>query len=134
LKSSKSPLEFEKGLSGFTSISTELKEYAMGIRKSFSVPVDFLSGTLFERKVWKVLQEIPYGQCNSYQWVAIKLGNPGAVRAIGNAVGKNPVPILIPCHRVIRKDGTLGGFSSGLHIKRALLEIEGCYKNIKEPK
>jgi len=91
-----------------------------------------LWGTPFERDVWRALQTIPYGQCVSYQWVAIQIGRPMATRAVGNAVGNNPIPIIIPCHRVIRKDGSLGGFSSGLSIKRALLKIEGCDKEIAE--
>lgn len=123
-------LSFNRGLQEFSSTLKALERYDMGLLKTFSVPLDLVTGTLFQRRVWHALQEIPYGKCVSYQWVAIRAGNPRAVRAVGNAVGKNPVPILIPCHRVIRKDGTLGGFSSGLHIKKALLEIEGCYENI----
>lgn len=106
--------------------ATELSEYVRGERKSFTLKVDFLSGTLFERKVWSILQTIPYGKCVSYQWVGKMLGKQTASRAIGNAIGKNPVPILVPCHRVIRKDGTLGGFSSGIPTKKILLSIEGC--------
>ncbi len=126
------PHELSEGLLRDLSILNALKDYAAGKRPSLSFPLDLLWGTPFERDVWKALQTIPYGQCVSYQWVAIQIGRPRATRAVGNAVGNNPIPILIPCHRVIRKDGSLGGFSSGLPIKRALLKIEGCDKEIKE--
>ena len=120
------PVTLRQGLGSYGSLLFSLKEYAEGWRSTFDTPLDFLTGTLFQRRVWSVLLEIPYGTCVSYQWVAQRTGNSNAFRAAGNAIGKNPIPILVPCHRVVRKDGNLGGFSSGLSIKKALLEIENC--------
>lgn len=85
-----------------------------------------LQGTPFQLSVWEALTEIPYGKTASYQDIAEKIGKPDAVRAVGTAIGKNPVPILVPCHRIIRKDGTLGEFSlGGSEIKKQLLAAEG---------
>jgi methylated-DNA-[protein]-cysteine S-methyltransferase len=71
-----------------------------------------------------MLKEVPYGETRTYKWVAEKVGNPHAFRATGNALGKNPIPIIFPCHRIIESDGSIGGYSSGIEIKRRLLEIE----------
>lgn len=101
----------------------ELTEYFAGQRTNFSVPVQ-PSGTAFQRQVWEALNQIPYGQSVSYKDIAVKLKNPAAVRAIGQANGANPVPIIIPCHRVVTASGALGGFSGGLERKRQLLKIE----------
>ncbi len=79
----------------------------------------------FRVKVWKVLQRIPYGRVRSYGWVARKVGKPQAARAIGGACGANPVPLLVPCHRVVAGDGSLGGFSGGVGVKKRLLRLEG---------
>ncbi len=86
--------------------------------------MDLSIGTEFQRKVWEKVGEIPYGELKSYKWIAGEIGNPNGVRAVGNAVGKNPVPPIIPCHRVIRSDGKLGGFSSGIALKKWLLKLE----------
>jgi O-6-methylguanine DNA methyltransferase len=83
-----------------------------------------LIGTEFERKVWAALNEIPFGETRTYKWIAEKIGNPAAVRAVGRALSKNPIPIVIPCHRVIESDGSIGGYSSGVNIKKRLLELE----------
>ena len=104
----------------------QLEEYFDGKRKEFSLPLQF-EGTTFQKKVWNVLREIPYGETRSYEWVAKKAGRPRAVRAVGNAVGANPIPVVIPCHRVIRKNGELGGYGYGTDVKKKLLEIE--YQN-----
>lgn len=85
----------------------------------------FLQGTPFQKKVWKALWEIPFGEVVSYQWLAKKVGSPQGFRAVGNANGKNPLPLFIPCHRVIAADGSIGGYSCGLPIKRKLLRHEG---------
>ena len=83
------------------------------------------TGTVFQRKVWKVMRRIPYGSTRSYGWIAKKIGKPGAARAVGNACGSNPLPIIQPCHRVVASGGKLGGFSGGLPLKRKLLALEG---------
>ena len=94
-------------------------------------PIDFteisvqLYGTEFQQQVWKTIREIPYGEVRSYQWIADRIGRPKSARSIGNAVGANPVSILIPCHRVIRSNGALGGYGGGVERKRQLLVLEG---------
>ncbi len=80
--------------------------------------------TLFQKKVYKIVLSIPEGETRTYQWVAEKLGNPKAARAVGNVLSKNPCPIIVPCHRIIRKDGKLGGYIGGIEKKKALLEKE----------
>ena len=89
------------------------------------IPVQLAYGTAFQQHVWKTIQQIPYGEVRSYQWIADQIGRPKSARAIGNAVGENPVSILIPCHRVIRSNGALGGYGGGLERKRQLLTLEG---------
>jgi len=105
--------------------SRQLENYFNGKRKAFTIPLDFLEGTEFQKEVWKVLRKIPYGQTLTYKAVALKIRRPKACRAVGNAVGKNPVPIIIPCHRVVREGGRLGGFALGIKIKKKLLKLEG---------
>ena len=102
----------------------ELSSYFNGHRVNFKSILDLSIGTEFQRKVWEKVSEIPYGEQRSYKWIADEIGSPHAVRAVGNAVGKNPVPPIIPCHRVIRSDGNLGGFSSGIALKKWLLKLE----------
>lgn len=102
----------------------ELGEYFDRRRKAFTVPLN-PKGTAFQQKVWAALQAIDFGQTVSYQYIAAQIGNPAAVRAVGQANGKNPIPIFIPCHRVIAADGSLGGYSLGLDVKRKLLALEG---------
>jgi methylated-DNA-[protein]-cysteine S-methyltransferase len=102
----------------------ELSDYFNGNRVNFKSILDLSIGTEFQRKVWEKVREIPCGELRSYKWIAGEIGNPKAVRAVGNAVGKNPVPPIVPCHRVIRSDGTLGGFSSGIALKKWLLKLE----------
>ena len=101
----------------------ELDVYFSGRLKKFSVPLD-LTGTDFQLKAWNALAKIPYGRTFSYSDQAKLLGSESAVRAVGSANGKNPICIIIPCHRVIAKDGSLGGYSGGLEIKKFLLELE----------
>ena len=101
----------------------QLEEYFAGKRKAFDVPLD-LWGTPFQQEVWKALLRIPYGETRSYRDIAQSVGSPKAVRAVGGANGKNPVPVIVPCHRVIRSDGNLGGYGGGLDIKRELLDLE----------
>ncbi len=104
---------------------TEISEYAAGTRRVFTVPVA-PEGTEFQRRAWAVLRGIAWGETISYAEQARRMGRPTAVRAVGGANGRNPVPILVPCHRVIAADGSLGGFSGGLPHKRALLVLEGA--------
>lgn len=106
-------------------IFNQLKEYFEGTRKKFEVPID-IDGTEFQVKVWNEVKKIPYGKTKSYKSIAEKLGNAKLIRAVGKANGQNPVPILIPCHRVIGADGTLTGYAGGLDVKEKLLEIEGA--------
>lgn len=107
------------------SLQDELLEYASGSRRKFDVKVDIRAGTPFQKSVWRAIAKIPWGETRSYKWIANSIGRPKAVRAVANACGANPVPIVIPCHRVIASDGSLGGFSCGIGIKRKLLAIEG---------
>ncbi len=86
----------------------------------------FSQGTPFQQKVWGELLKIPKGKVCTYEYIARKIGNPKAVRAVGTAIGKNNLPVIVPCHRVIRKDGTLGGYRWGIEKKRKLLESEGA--------
>ena len=103
---------------------SELRNYFNGIPTEFTFKLN-LAGTDFQKKVWKALFNIPYGKTASYKDVAVMIGEPHAVRAVGGACGRNPVPIIIPCHMVISADGNLGGYSGGLRIKKALLKLEG---------
>lgn len=101
-----------------------LKKYFEGKQVSFDFDLDISRGTAFQKKVWGKLQEIPYGQRQSYKWVAEQIGYPKAARAVGLANNKNPLPPVIPCHRVIGSNGSLIGYATGLHIKKQLLEME----------
>jgi methylated-DNA-[protein]-cysteine S-methyltransferase len=102
----------------------QLAEYFAGSRRQFDLPLDAI-GTDFERRVWEALVEIPYGETRTYGGIAAAIGRPQACRAVGRANGLNPIPIIIPCHRVIGSDGSLTGYGGGLHIKRFLLRLEG---------
>ena len=102
----------------------QLEEYFAGSRISFDVPLS-LKGTEFQKKVWHALMEIPYGHTACYQEVASMIGNANASRAIGNANHHNPVVIIVPCHRVIRADGSIGGYGGGIERKKYLLNLEG---------
>jgi len=103
--------------------TTEIIEFLDGKRTSFSVNAK-MTGTDFQKKVWDELTQIPYGETISYRELAERIGNPKAIRAVGSANGKNPVSIIVPCHRVIGSDGSLTGFGGGLENKRKLLELE----------
>ncbi|HEX9020637.1 MAG TPA: methylated-DNA--[protein]-cysteine S-methyltransferase [Nitrospirota bacterium] len=101
-----------------------LRKYFAGERVLFDVPLDLRYYTPFQQAVWRAVAEIPQGETRTYAWVAKRIGKPAACRAAGQAVGANPVPIFIPCHRVISSAGTLGGFSGGPGMKKKLLELE----------
>lgn len=101
----------------------QINEYFMGKRIRFELPIIY-TGTPFQEMVWKELQNIPYGEIKSYQDIAIGIENKKAVRAVGQANNKNPIMIIIPCHRVINKNGTIGGFGCGIGVKKYLLDLE----------
>ncbi len=101
----------------------ELAAYFTGRLKKFTVPLD-PAGTPFQKSVWKELRRIPYGRTSSYKEIARRVKNPGAVRAVGSANGRNPLCVIVPCHRVIAADGSIGGYSGGLRIKSKLLALE----------
>lgn len=101
----------------------QLSAYFSGKLKSFALPLSY-SGTAFQNRVWAALETIPYGQLISYRDLAEIVGSPRAFRAVGQANGKNPIAIVVPCHRVIAHDGSLGGYSAGLAIKKDLLALE----------
>lgn len=102
----------------------QLEEYFAGKRKTFDMPIG-LGGTDFQRKVWLAMNEVPLGQTTTYLKISQKLGNPGAIRAVGAAIGANPILVILPCHRVLGSDGKLTGYAGGLDRKKALLELEG---------
>jgi methylated-DNA-[protein]-cysteine S-methyltransferase len=102
---------------------SQLSQYFLGTRRNFNLPIH-LQGTPFQCSVWKSLLRIDFGKVVSYKDIAKAIENPRASRAVGRALGKNPIPIVIPCHRVVNHNGGLGGFSSGLSIKRQLLALE----------
>jgi len=106
-----------------SNIQKQFSEYEKGVRKVFDLPLHLI-GTDFQKKVWNALLEIPYGETRSYQEIAIRIGNPKAVRAVGGACNRNPIGIIVPCHRVIGKDGSLTGYYGGLSYKILLLEHE----------
>ena len=108
----------------FEDLVERLIAYFSGHRVAFPDELDLSIATPFQREVWEVTRLIPYGETRSYAWVAEQMGKPKAVQAVGQALGKNPLPIIIPCHRVITSDGKLGGFSEGLEMKRFLLRLE----------
>jgi methylated-DNA-[protein]-cysteine S-methyltransferase len=103
---------------------TQLEEYFAGARTEFDVPMA-LGGTPFQRDVWTTLADIPYGKTVSYAELAAMVGRPTAFRAVGQANGANPLPIVLPCHRVLASGGRIGGYGGGLPLKRALLALEG---------
>lgn len=104
-------------------IQKQFTEYEEGARKAFDLPLH-IKGTEFQKKVWNALLEIPYGETRSYQEIAIQIGNPKAVRAVGGACNRNPIGIIVPCHRVVGKNGSLTGYAGGLDYKKLLLEKE----------
>ncbi len=106
-----------------------LTRYFSGKAVRISVPLELSGHTDFQRDVWRVASEIPYGEVRTYGWIAARLGRPKTARAVGGALAQNPFPLVVPCHRVVRTDGSLGGFSAGLEWKKALLKLEGtCLK------
>lgn len=107
----------------------QLSGYFEGTLTQFTQEIKLLSGTPFEQRVWLALKEVPYSQTRTYKWLAEQIGNPRAMRAVGQALSKNPIPIVLPCHRIIESDGNLGGYASGTDIKRRLLQLEYYHSN-----
>ena len=107
-------------------VSQQLAEYFAGQRSRFEVPLDLACGTTFQQSVWQALLAIPAGATTSYGRLSAGIGKPAAVRAVGAAVGRNPISVIVPCHRVLGSDGSLTGYAGGLDRKTALLELEGA--------
>ena len=105
-------------------VEKEFHLYFRGMLKQFSCKLDLTGGTCFQQQVWRKLTTIPFGKTKSYKWLARSVNRPKAFRAAGNANGRNPVPVIVPCHRVIRQNGDLGGFTGGTHLKQFLLDLE----------
>jgi O-6-methylguanine DNA methyltransferase len=125
LRQEKREIAFELSSDALCSYLGELEEYLSGQRREFSFPLD-LRGTDFQLACWRALLDIPYGETRSYADLARAIGRPHAFRAVGMANNRNPVAIVVPCHRVIASDGTLCGYGGGLDTKRRLLELEGA--------
>lgn len=110
----------------------QLNEYLQGRRRTLTLVLDWSCATEFSKRVWQAARQIPFGQVISYSTLAKEIGSPGAQRAVGHALGSNPLPIFVPCHRVLRSDGGLGGFGLGLDAKRSLLALEGYPRQIHD--
>ena len=123
LKLAKNAVKSDNETTLINEIKTQLNEYFSGKRKLFDIKLK-PKGTDFQKKVWKELNKIPFGETKSYSEIAANIGNKNAQRAVGFACNKNPIMIIIPCHRVISKNGKLGGFAYGNSVKQKLLEIE----------
>jgi O-6-methylguanine DNA methyltransferase len=124
-KAAKEALNFEKSPETLRPYVQQLEEYFAGERREFSFPLD-LRGTDFQLACWRALLAIPYGETRSYGDIARAVGRPQGFRAVGMANNRNPLAIVVPCHRVIASDGTLCGYGGGLEVKRKLLELEGA--------
>lgn len=112
-------------------VREQLAEYFAGARSNFEVPLDLEGLPQFRTKVLGALQHVPFGEVTTYKGLAVAVDNPGAVRAVGTACAKNPLPLLIPCHRVVRSDGHLGRYRGGQDMKRFLLALEGHYERFQ---
>jgi O-6-methylguanine DNA methyltransferase len=106
-------------------VAEQLSEYFRGERNHFEVPLDVSGITPFTQDVLKATSEVPFGHLTSYRGIAERIGKPSATRAVGNALGRNPIPVIIPCHRIVRSDSSLGGYTGGVRIKERLLTLEG---------
>ncbi|MBA7505853.1 Methylated-DNA--protein-cysteine methyltransferase [subsurface metagenome] len=108
----------------FDDLMERLRTYFSGHKVAFPDKLDLFRATHFQREVWEITRLIPYGETKSYAWVAEQIKRPKAMRAVGQALSKNPLPIIVPCHRVVASDGKLGGFSGGVEMKKCLLSLE----------
>lgn len=120
------PPEWVAAAAPFRAATRQLAEYFAGARREFDLPLA-AEGTAFQHSVWRLLRTIPYGVTVTYGDLARRIGNLRAARAVGLANGANPLPIIVPCHRVIGSNGSLTGFGGGIHLKQQLLELEGAY-------
>jgi methylated-DNA-[protein]-cysteine S-methyltransferase len=116
-------IDWERASEPFTELCEQLDQYFAGERREFDLELD-PHGTEFERRVWEALREIPYGETQSYGELAERIGHPGRARAVGAANARNPIAVVVPCHRVIGTDGSLTGYAGGLERKRLLLDLE----------
>ena len=119
-----SQMEATLNESFFSDLPQRVNRYLSGEPTTFNEALDIRDATLFQQQVWQTLCKVPYGQTRSYHWLACEVGRPNAARAVGQALAANPLPIIIPCHRVITSQGKLGGFAGGLSLKRHLLKLE----------
>jgi O-6-methylguanine DNA methyltransferase len=129
LREEEKEFTFEKSPRLMLPYTSELQEYFSGKRREFAFPLD-LRGTDFQLACWRALLVIPYGETRTYAAIARVVGNPNAFRAVGMANNRNPIAIVVPCHRVIASDGTLCGYGGGLEVKRKLLELEGAWSGM----
>ena len=113
-----------RGPKWLSSAVIALNRYFNGGAKSLKIPLDWTDYTPFQQSVWSAAMTVPYGEIRSYSWIAAQIGSPAATRAAGSALGANPLPVIVPCHRIVRTDGSLGGFGMGLEMKSRLLELE----------
>lgn len=109
----------------FGELQQQIRAYFRGELRAFNVTLDLEGATPFQGQAWEVIRAVPCGEARSYAWVARRMGRPGAARGVGQAMARNPVPLIIPCHRCIGSDGSLHGFGGGLDLKRWLLRLEG---------
>lgn len=117
------PKNFVHEDAAFAEVDAQLEDFLTGKRTDFDLPL-LLLGTDFQKKVWSELTRIPYGKTRSYKEIAERIGHPKAVRAVGNANNRNPLPLVFPCHRVIGTNGSLTGYGGGIELKRLLLDLE----------
>jgi methylated-DNA-[protein]-cysteine S-methyltransferase len=110
----------------FQTACAQLSEYFAGRRSDFDIALNFNSGSVFQRQVWQALRRIPYGVTLSYGALSASIGKPAAVRAVGAAIGRNPLSIIVPCHRVLGAQGSLTGYAGGIERKQVLLQLEGA--------
>lgn len=123
------PTDWREDEAPFAPVISQLDQYFNRSKTTFDLPLD-PRGTAFQQRVWQELMRIPYGETASYADIAERIGNPKACRAVGMANRRNPIPIIIPCHRVIGRDGSLTGFGGGLAVKERLLALEGVGRSV----
>ncbi len=119
-----SPCEPVESKQDFSGIAAGIQSYFAGVRVDFECEIAPAHAGAFDLDVWNAARSIGYGEVQTYGWIADKIGKPGAARAVGGALGRNPIPVIVPCHRVVRADGGLGGFNSGINWKIRLLAME----------